>query len=75
MQEPISIDARKYLKRVPELDTDVVYWNPMFPDDIEGHWLKEMQILQNFIGMDDDSDALLDLALSVAGQRVVINMP
>ena len=73
--ELISADALKYLK-VPELKTDVVYLDPMFPEPYRGTLVKkEMQIFQNLIGIDDDSDALLDLALSVAGHRVVVKRP
>ena len=70
--ELISSDAHNYLK-VNEVSSDVVYLDPMFPEQTRGAKVKkEMQILHNFIGMDDDSDALLDLALSVAEQRVVV---
>ena len=73
--ELISSDAHNYLK-LPELTTDVIYLDPMFPERHKGALVKkEMQILHNFIGMDDDSDALLDLALSVAEQRVVVKRP
>tara|TARA_Y200000002_G_scaffold118484_2_gene96986 strand:- start:2204 stop:3016 length:813 start_codon:yes stop_codon:yes gene_type:complete len=73
--ELISSDAHNYLK-LPELTTDVVYLDPMFPERNKGALVKkEMQIFHNFIGMDDDSDALLNLALSIAGQRVVVKRP
>ena len=73
--ELISSDAHNYLK-LPELTTDVVYLDPMFPERNKGALVKkEMQIFHNCFGLDDDSDALLNLALSIAGQRVVVKRP
>ena len=44
----------------------------IFISNITSFMFNKLYILHNFIGMDDDSDALLDLALSVAEQRVVV---
>lgn len=55
---------------------DVVYLDPMYPDDgktsLPG---KEMQILRDLTGGDEDADALLRPALACARQRVVVKRP
>jgi 16S rRNA (guanine1516-N2)-methyltransferase len=55
---------------------DVVYLDPMYPDDgktsLPG---KEMQILRDLTGGDADADALLQPALLGARRRVVVKRP
>jgi len=55
---------------------DVVYLDPMYPDDgktsLPG---KEMQILRDLTGGDEDADLLLEPALACARQRVVVKRP
>lgn len=55
---------------------DVVYLDPMYPDDgkvaLPG---KEMQILRDLTGGDEDADQLLEPALACARQRVVVKRP
>lgn len=55
---------------------DVVYLDPMYPDDgktaLPG---KEMQILRDLTGGDADADALLPPALHCARLRVVVKRP
>ena len=55
---------------------DVVYLDPMYPDDgkaaLPG---KEMQILRDLTGGDEDADQLLQPALACALQRVVVKRP
>ena len=55
---------------------DVVYLDPMYPDDgktsLPG---KEMQILRDLTGGDEDADLLLQPALACARQRVVVKRP
>jgi 16S rRNA (guanine1516-N2)-methyltransferase len=55
---------------------DVVYLDPMYPDDgkaaLPG---KEMQILRDLTGGDEDADQLLQPALACARQRVVVKRP
>ena len=55
---------------------DVVYLDPMYPDDgktsLPG---KEMQILRDLTGGDEDADQLLEPALGCARQRVVVKRP
>lgn len=55
---------------------DVVYLDPMYPDDgktsLPG---KEMQILRDLTGGDEDADRLLQPALACAHRRVVVKRP
>jgi len=59
-----------------ERQWDVVYLDPMYPDDgktsLPG---KEMQILRDLAGSDEDADTLLHPALACARQRVVVKRP
>ncbi len=55
---------------------DVVYLDPMFPERRKTALVKkEMRLLQTLLGDDGDSDALLLLALKIAGRRVVVKRP
>jgi len=55
---------------------DVIYLDPMYPDDGKRALpSKEMQILRDLTGGDDDADALLQPALAAARQRVVVKRP
>ncbi|MDR3416558.1 MAG: class I SAM-dependent methyltransferase [Nevskia sp.] len=52
---------------------DVVYLDPMYPDDGKSALpAKEMQILRDLTGGDEDADQLLEPALACARQRVVV---
>ncbi len=52
---------------------DVVYLDPMFPARTKSAQVKkEMQALRVLVGDDADANALLGLALGVAGDRVVV---
>lgn len=55
---------------------DVVYLDPMFPHRQKSALVKkEMRIFQALVGSDDDADALLSLARSIAKKRVVVKRP
>ena len=55
---------------------DVVYLDPMYPDDGKAALpSKEMQILRDLTGGDADADALLQPALACARRRVVVKRP
>ncbi|WP_370515973.1 class I SAM-dependent methyltransferase [Pantoea sp. Mhis] len=58
-------------------DVDVVYLDPMYPNTGKKHALvkKEMRILQLLVGEDKDADTLLELARTLAKQRVVVKRP
>lgn len=52
---------------------DVVYLDPMFPESGKSALVKkEMRLFHSLVGMDNDADALLDLALQAAKHRVVV---
>ncbi len=55
---------------------DVVYLDPMYPDDGKAALpSKEMQLLRDLTGGDADADELLEPALHAASRRVVVKRP
>ena len=70
-------DAKSILKTLlPDQHPDVVYLDPMFPLKTKSALVKkEMQALQDVVGIDADVDELLAIALQVAKKRVVIKRP
>lgn len=53
-----------------------IYLDPMFPHrDKSAAVKKDMQMLQELVGSDEDSNALLDAALGLATHRVVVKRP
>ncbi|MGO1500515.1 MAG: class I SAM-dependent methyltransferase [Marinobacter sp.] len=55
---------------------DVVYLDPMFPHrDKSALVKKEMQVFRTIVGDDDDSEALLIVALAAAKYRVAVKRP
>jgi len=73
----INTDARDYLDCLESSHhADVIYLDPMYPHrDKHALVKKEMQILQQLLGNNDDAPAILANALSVARQRVVVKRP
>jgi 16S rRNA (guanine1516-N2)-methyltransferase len=68
----IAQDSRDFLKNLGE-DFDVIYVDPMFPEKNKSALVKkDMQILQQLVGKDEDADELFELALSKATKRVVV---
>lgn len=70
-------DSLRLLSNIQEFDRpDAVYLDPMYPHTgrtaLSG---KNMQAFQLCIGEDLDADALLDEALNIARQRVVVKRP
>lgn len=66
------IDSVKYQSIRP----DVIYLDPMYPERKKSASVKKnMQLLQNLLGKDEDTQALLDIALKVARKRVVVKRP
>lgn len=56
----------------------VVYLDPMYPkgDKVQRAAVKkDMQMFQHLVGTDHDADALLEPALALASQRVVVKRP
>ena len=78
VKEKLSLtcgDSRQELLQVP-FEPEVIYLDPMFPQKEKSALVKkEMRMLQNIVGRDSDADELLNLALSIATQRVVVKRP
>ena len=70
-------DAKQWLLALnTDERPDVVYLDPMFPDrGSSAKVKKDMQAFHVAVGTDDDADALLAPALSVAKKRVVVKRP
>jgi len=70
-------DARHYLQNVPADDApDVIYIDPMHPHRQKSALVKkDMQVLQQLLGAEDDAESLIQLAVKHARQRVVVKWP
>jgi 16S rRNA (guanine1516-N2)-methyltransferase len=70
-------DAVTVLREWPEAERpDVVYLDPMYPHRESSALVKkEMRLFQSLLGADQDADALLPAALTVARVRVVVKRP
>lgn len=73
----VSGNALNFLKESrAECCPEVVYLDPMFPERKKSAAVKkEMQVFHRLIGPDEDADQLLEFALSVARDRVVVKRP
>ena len=73
----VGMDAKAYLKGLtPEDFPDVIYMDPMHPLRQKTALVKkDMQALQQVIGVDEDADELLSLARTHARLRVVVKWP
>lgn len=70
--ELLAGDARGWMTR----GWDVIYLDPMYPHDGKTALAKkELQLLRELSGGDEDSDSLLGAALANARQRVVVKRP
>ena len=55
---------------------DVIYLDPMFPHRSKSAQVKkEMRLFQTIVGVDEDLNELLDVALNTAKKRVVVKRP
>ena len=72
----VHADAIHWLASKPVPVADVIYLDPMYPargkSALPG---REMQLLQQVAGADEDVTALLEAALAAAGRRVVLKRP
>jgi 16S rRNA (guanine1516-N2)-methyltransferase len=69
----ISGDAKELLLHQ---SADVIYLDPMYPhQDKSALVKKEMRILREILGDDDDAEALFNIALKTAKKRVVVKRP
>jgi 16S rRNA (guanine1516-N2)-methyltransferase len=73
----VKQDTKEYLKQLtPEDYPDVIYIDPMHPVRKKSALVKkEMQVLQQAIGADDDASDLLALALTRVRHKVVVKWP
>ena len=68
-------DSRQELLQTP-FEPEVIYLDPMFPQKEKSALVKkEMRVLQEVVGQDEDADKLLNLALTIATKRVVVKRP
>ena len=71
----ILTSSIKYLHEVV-VKPDVIYLDPMYPERKKTASVKKnMQLLQQLLGKDEDTEELLDTALSAARKRVVVKRP
>jgi 16S rRNA (guanine1516-N2)-methyltransferase len=73
-----TVDAKLFLheKIVKQEFVDVVYIDPMFPLRNKSALVKkEMRILKQIVGPDEDFQDLLTIALKVAKKRVIVKRP
>ena len=70
-------DAFSYLNNLSEEDyPDIIYIDPMHPERSKSALVKkDMQVLQNMIGADEDALELIKLALLKVRSRVVVKWP
>jgi len=72
-----AVDAILYLQQLDEAEfPDVIYLDPMFPTRQKSALVKkEMRVLRDIVGYDQDTALLLAQALQVAKKRVVVKRP
>lgn len=64
------------IELLPSLNADVIYLDPMYPHRKKSARVKkEMQIIQDVVGGDGDSEQLLSAAFSSSSKRVVVKRP
>lgn len=73
----VTGDGRGWLRQLAVSERpDVIYLDPMFPERSKSARVKkEMVVLQELVGADDDADQLLSEALTCARYRVVVKRP
>ena len=68
-------ESQQELLQTP-FEPEVIYLDPMFPQKEKTALVKkDMRMLQEVVGQDEDADALLNLALTIATNRVVVKRP
>jgi len=68
-------DSQHELLHTP-FEPEVIYLDPMFPHKEKSALVKkEMRILQDVVGQDEDADELLKVSLHIATKRVVVKRP
>jgi len=78
IKEKISLtfgESHQELRNIP-FEPEVIYLDPMFPYKEKSALVKkEMRMLQEVVGQDDDADELLTVSLTIATKRVVVKRP
>ena len=71
----VAMDARNYLSQM-DFIPDVIMLDPMFPNRRKSAKVKgDMQIVQRFLGQDEDVLALFESAINAKSPRVVVKRP
>lgn len=71
-----SLDYLKDPQNFTVAAPDVIYLDPMYPGRKKSAQIKkDMQILQQIIGHENDDESLFDESLKIAKQRVVVKRP
>lgn len=71
----IETDAQRYLSTL-EKSFDIIYLDPMYPIGKKSTLVKkEMRLLRDVVGPDEDTMKLLNLSLKKAKLRVVVKRP
>ena len=73
----VNMDAKNYLQTLAVTDyPDVIYIDPMHPMRQKSALVKkDMQVLQQFVGVDHDAEQLINIAITRARQCVVVKWP
>lgn len=72
----IHTEALEYLQQAERESVNVIYLDPMFPERKKSAQVKkDMLAFQELIGKDEDASLLLDAAMQVAENRVVVKRP
>ena len=73
----IQAESKEFLQKIKQQDRpDVIYLDPMFPERTKSSLVKkEMRILRELAGDDQDAGELLKIALHCARNRVVVKRP
>lgn len=78
MKEKLSLTCGDSCRELSCLsfEPEVIYLDPMFPHKTKPALVKkEMRVLQEIVGPNNDAEELLTLALTIATQRVVVKRP
>ncbi|MEB6857948.1 16S rRNA (guanine(1516)-N(2))-methyltransferase RsmJ [Proteus cibi] len=78
MQERMTLIHASSVQALTEITPppDVVYLDPMYPHKAKSALVKkEMRVFQSLVGADEDADALLEPAMTLAKKRVVVKRP
>ncbi len=71
-----SESVQEHLHAIAYQAYDTIYLDPMFPERTKTALVKkDMRILHDIVGIDADSDSLLNLVIPYAKRRVVVKRP